>query len=38
LISVFLGHRYFQEQDIRQRLFGAAVMVAGAAMIVGGRG
>jgi drug/metabolite transporter (DMT)-like permease len=38
LISVFLGHRYFQEQDIRQRLFGAAVMVAGAAMIVSGRG
>jgi len=34
LISVFLGHRYFQERDIQQRLVGAAVMVAGAAIIV----
>ena len=38
LISVFLGYRYFQEQHIRRRLLGAAVMVAGAAMIVGGKG
>ena len=35
LISVFLGYRYFQEQHIRRRLLGAAVMVAGAAMISG---
>ena len=37
LISVFLGYRYFQEQHIRRRLLGAAVMVAGAAMIVGSK-
>jgi drug/metabolite transporter (DMT)-like permease len=34
LISVFLGYRYFQEPQIRKRLLGAAVMVAGAALIV----
>lgn len=34
LISVFLGYRYFQERHIRKRLFGAAVMVVGAALIV----
>jgi drug/metabolite transporter (DMT)-like permease len=34
LISVFLGYRYFQERSIRRRLFGSAVMVAGAALIV----
>ena len=34
LVSVFLGYRYFQERDIRKRLAGAAVMVAGAAIIV----
>ncbi len=34
LVSVFLGHRYFQERDIRKRLVGAAIMVAGAALIV----
>jgi drug/metabolite transporter (DMT)-like permease len=38
LISVFLGYRYFQEQHIRRRLLGAAVMVAGAGMIVGSKG
>jgi drug/metabolite transporter (DMT)-like permease len=39
LISVFLGHRYFQERNIRKRFFGSMVMVAGAVMIVvfGGR-
>jgi drug/metabolite transporter (DMT)-like permease len=39
LVSVFLGHRYFRERDVRRRLAGAAVMVAGAALIValGGR-
>ena len=39
LLSVFLGHRYFQEGHIRKRLFGSIVMVAGAVMIVvfGGR-
>jgi drug/metabolite transporter (DMT)-like permease len=34
LISVLLGHRYFQEGSIRKRLFGSAVMVAGAVLIV----
>jgi drug/metabolite transporter (DMT)-like permease len=34
LLTVFLGHRYFRERDIRRRLFGSAVMVAGAALIV----
>jgi len=34
LISVFLGHRYFQEGRIRKRLVGSAIMAAGAAMIV----
>jgi drug/metabolite transporter (DMT)-like permease len=34
LISVFLGYRYFQETNIRSRLFGSVVMVAGAVLIV----
>ena len=34
LVSVFLGHRFFQEQNIRERLFGSMVMVAGAVLIV----
>jgi hypothetical protein len=34
LVSVLLGHRYFQERNIGRRLFGSAVMVAGAALIV----
>ncbi len=34
LFSVVLGYRYFQERHIRKRLIGAAVMVAGAALIV----
>jgi len=34
LISVFLGYRYFQERNIRKRLFGTAIMVAGAVLIV----
>ena len=34
LISVFLGHRYFQERNIRRRLAGSAIMIAGAALIV----
>jgi drug/metabolite transporter (DMT)-like permease len=33
-ISVFLGYRYFQERNIRKRLFGSAVMAAGAMLIV----
>ncbi|MEI7732799.1 MAG: EamA family transporter [Verrucomicrobiota bacterium] len=34
LISVFLGYRYFRERNIRRRLVGAVIMVAGAALIV----
>jgi drug/metabolite transporter (DMT)-like permease len=34
LLSVFLGYRYFQESNIRKRLAGSIVMVAGAVMIV----
>jgi drug/metabolite transporter (DMT)-like permease len=34
LVTVFLGHRYFRERDIRRRLLGSVVMVAGAALIV----
>jgi drug/metabolite transporter (DMT)-like permease len=40
VISVLLGHRYFQERNFRKRLVGSAVMAAGAALIVvlGSRG
>ncbi|MEO8522975.1 MAG: EamA/RhaT family transporter, partial [Acidobacteriota bacterium] len=34
LVSVFLGYRYFHERHTRRRLLGAAIMVAGAALIV----
>lgn len=34
IVSVLLGHRYFQEQNIRKRLAGSMVMTAGAMMIV----
>jgi drug/metabolite transporter (DMT)-like permease len=34
LVSVVLGHQVFRERDIRRRLAGSAVMVAGAALIV----
>jgi drug/metabolite transporter (DMT)-like permease len=34
LISVFLGYRYFQEEQMRTRIMGSLVMTAGAAMIV----
>lgn len=34
LLSVILGHRYFQEQNIRRRLLGTLIMVGGAVMIV----
>jgi drug/metabolite transporter (DMT)-like permease len=40
LISVFLGYRYFHEEQMRTRVAGSLVMTAGAAVIVmfGGRG
>jgi drug/metabolite transporter (DMT)-like permease len=34
LISVFLGYRYFEERNIRRRLLGSVIMVAGAVLIV----
>ena len=34
LISVFLGYRYFHEEQIRKRLVGSLIMAAGAALIV----
>jgi len=34
LVTVYLGHRYFQERNIRRRLFGSLVMVIGAMLIV----
>lgn len=34
VISVFFGHLYFQERDIRKRLLGSMIMVLGAALIV----
>lgn len=37
LISVFLGYRYFQESNIRKRLAGSCIMIAGAALIIGAR-
>jgi drug/metabolite transporter (DMT)-like permease len=37
LVSVILGHKLFQERHVAERLAGASVMAAGAAMIVLGR-
>jgi drug/metabolite transporter (DMT)-like permease len=34
IVSVLLGHRYFQEKNIRKRLAGSIVMTAGAILIV----
>jgi drug/metabolite transporter (DMT)-like permease len=34
LVTVYLGHRYFQERNIRRRLLGSLVMVLGAMLIV----
>ena len=34
LITVYLGHRYFQERNIRRRLLGSLIMVIGAMLIV----
>ena len=34
LVTVYLGHRYFQERNIRRRLLGSIVMVIGAMLIV----
>ena len=34
LVTVYLGHRYFQERNIRRRLLGSGIMVIGAILIV----
>ncbi len=34
LITVYLGHRYFAERNIRRRLLGSLIMVIGAILIV----
>ena len=34
IVSVLLGYRYFQEQNIRKRLAGSVVMTAGAMIII----
>ena len=34
LVTVYLGHRYFQERNIRRRLVGSLVMMIGAMLIV----
>lgn len=34
LLTVYLGHRYFEEQNVGRRLLGAVIMVAGAILIV----
>ena len=34
LVTVYLGHRYFQERNIRRRLLGSLIMVIGAILIV----
>lgn len=35
LLSVLFGYRFFGETDIRRKLIGAAIMVAGAVLIIG---
>ena len=34
LVSVFLGHKFFKEQDIRKKLVGSVIMVAGSVIIL----
>lgn len=34
LVSVFLGYRYFEERQLRKRLIGSGIMVAGAVLII----
>ncbi|HEY0677649.1 MAG TPA: EamA family transporter [Chitinophagaceae bacterium] len=34
LVSVFFGYRFFKEKDIRKKLLGAAIMIAGSVMII----
>ncbi|MBU1820683.1 MAG: DMT family transporter [Bacteroidetes bacterium] len=34
LVSVFFGHRIFQERDIRKKLIGSVIMIMGSAVII----
>lgn len=34
IVSVFLGHRFFREQNIRRKLIGSAIMIAGSVVII----
>jgi drug/metabolite transporter (DMT)-like permease len=34
IVSVWLGHRVFQEQDIRKKLIGSLIMIAGSIVII----
>ena len=34
IVSVLLGHRLFQEKDIRKKLIGTAIMIAGSVIII----
>ena len=34
LVSVLLGHRIFKEQDIRKKLIGSLIMIAGSVLII----
>ncbi|MDQ3278711.1 MAG: DMT family transporter [Bacteroidota bacterium] len=34
LVSVLLGYRIFKEQDVRKKLIGSAIMIAGSVMII----
>jgi drug/metabolite transporter (DMT)-like permease len=34
IVSVFFGHRFFNEQDIRKKLIGSAIMIAGSVLII----
>ena len=34
IVSVLLGHRYFQERSIRRKLIGTAIMIAGSVIVI----
>lgn len=34
IVSVFLGHRIFNEQDIRKKLIGSAIMIVGSVVLI----
>lgn len=34
IVSVLLGHRYFKEKDIRKKLVGSVIMIAGSILII----